>query len=218
MQIASMAWKFFFPLLIISAIFFGIGWWTVGSTILLLSLGILYFFRDPERIPPDVADAVVAPADGKLDIIEIISHPGFPDGKAIKLGIFLSIFDVHINRAPYSGEVVNIQHQPGQFMNAMDKDSSSFNECNLIELKTRAGPVCVKQIAGMVARRIVCILKKGDRIDMGQRIGLICFGSRTEIFLPTRTELKLEVGARVKGGCTLIGILGSDKRKGTTSL
>jgi len=217
MQIASMAWKFFFPFLILSAIFFGIGWWTVGSIILLLSLGVLYFFRDPERIPPDEADAVAAPADGKLDTIEIVSHQGFPDGKAVKVGIFLSIFDVHINRAPYGGEVVNMQHQPGQFMNAMDKNCSSLNECNLIEFKTRAGPVYVKQIAGLVARRIVCTLKKGDRIELGQRIGLICFGSRTETYLPSRTELKVEVGMRVKGGSTLLGILEPDKRKGTTS-
>jgi phosphatidylserine decarboxylase len=217
MQIASMAWKFFFPLLIISAIFFGIGWWTIGSAILLLSLGVLYFFRDPERIPPDVADAVVAPADGKLDTIEIVPHTGFPDGKALKVGIFLSIFDVHINRAPYTGEVVNMQHQSGQFINAMDKDSSSLNECNLIELKTRAGPVFVKQIAGLVARRIVCTLKKGERIEMGQRIGLICFGSRTETFFPSRTKLKVEAGMKVRAGSTLIGILEPDI-KGTTSL
>ena len=212
MQIATAAWKLFFLLIVISAVLFGVGWHSGGIIFLLLSLGVLYFFRDPERVPPDVEGAVVSPADGRVDTIEVISHPDFPEGKAIKLGIFLSIFDVHINRAPMSGEVVDTQYQPGQFMNAMHRDSSSFNECNLILLRTKAGPVVVRQIAGMIARRIICILKKGDRVETGQRIGLICFGSRTETYLPTRTQLKVNLGMKVRGGNTLLGILTQEKK------
>lgn len=213
MPIASAAWKFFFTLLVVSVICFGLKLWTVGSLFLLLSSGVLYFFRDPERIPPETPGAIVSPADGKLDTVEMIAHSEFPDKKALKLGIFLSIFDVHINRSPLGGEVVEIAHQPGHFLSAMNKDSSSLNECNLIKLKTEAGPIFVKQIAGLIARRIVCSLKKGDRVEMGQRIGLICFGSRTEIFLPSGTELRVQVGMNVKGGSTILGILTPDKRK-----
>lgn len=191
--------------LIALAIIFGIiKWWVVMGMFCLLTLFVLYFFRDPERIPPNISGALVSPADGKVDTIEIVEHPAFPDGKARKVGIFLSVFDVHINRAPSDGEVMETRHKSGRFLNAMNKDSSEANESNLVEFKTPWGPMFVKQIAGLIARRIVCDVKKGDPIRRGDKIGLICFGSRTEAFLPLCSEIKVKMGDRVQGGFSVI--------------
>jgi len=193
--------------LIASIVPFGLGWWTAGGIGILAALFILYFFRDPERIPPKGEDIIVSPADGKVDTVEIVEHPAFPGGRAQKVGIFLSIFDVHINRAPMDGRVVETRHRPGRFLNAMKKESSFKNESNLIALETQAGPIYIKQIAGWIARRIVCHLKKGDEVQKGARIGLICFGSRTEAFLPLHAAIKVKPGTRVTGGESVLAIL-----------
>lgn len=175
---------------------------------------VLWFFRDPERLAPDTPGAIVSPADGKLDTLEIVDHPAFPNGRAVKLGIFLSIFDVHVNRSCVKGRVSGIQHQSGRFLSAMNKKSSRENESNLIQLQTEQGPVLIKQIAGMIARRIVCRVKTGDEIGLGERIGLICFGSRTEVFLPTHVDIKVKPGCTVRGGSTLVGVFIPEQKEG----
>ena len=206
MKIASKAWTFFIPLAILSVIFFFLGWGIAGGGLALVALWVVWFFRDPERLPPDSPGAIVSPADGKLDTLEIVEHPGFSNGKAIKLGIFLSIFDVHVNRACFKGRVGRIEHQSGRFLSAMNKESSRVNESNLIQLETEQGVIFIKQIAGMIARRIVCRLKTGDEVGVGDRIGMICFGSRTEVFLPTHANIKVKPGCTVRGGSTLLGV------------
>ena len=207
MRLAPIGWKIVTPLFVLAALCFAFGWNVAAGIFVIAGLYVLYFFRDPERIPPEVPGALVSPADGKVDTVEVVDYAGFPGDRAIKVGIFLSIFDVHINRAPCDGRVVETKYKPGKFLNAMNKKSSIANESNLISLETNEGPVLVKQIAGMIARRIICPLQRGNAVKRGQRIGLICFGSRTEAFLPTETELKVKPGMHVIGGSTIIGIL-----------
>ena len=204
MRIAGGGWKFILVLLIATIVLGFAKWWTFMGMFCLLTLFVLYFFRDPKRIPPNIPGAVVSPADGKVDTIEIVPHPAFPEGKARKVGIFLSIFDVHINRAPSDGNIIETRHKSGRFLNAMNKDSSEANESNLVEFKTPWGPMFVKQIAGLIARRIICDVKKGDAVRRGDKIGLICFGSRTEAFLPLCSEIKVQMGDRVQGGFSVI--------------
>ncbi len=212
MKVASTGWKIIIPIFLLSAVCLVSGWNMAAGIALLVGLYVLYFFRDPERVPPDVPGALVSPADGKVDTVEVVDYADFPGGRAIKVGIFLSIFDVHINRAPCEGRIVDTKYIPGKFLNAMSKKSSSANESNLIAFETDAGPVFVKQIAGMIARRIICPLRRGNFVKRGQRIGLICFGSRTEAFFPTETELKVKPGMRVMGGSTILGILATPDR------
>jgi phosphatidylserine decarboxylase len=207
MPIASIGWKFFSPFLLLCALLLILGWTTAGIAVLLVGLYILYFFRDPRRIPPEGEGNIVSPADGKVDTIEVVEHSVFPGGRALKVGIFLSVFDVHINRAPLKGQVVETKHQSGRFLNAMNKNSSLVNESNLIVFETENGPVLVKQIAGLIARRILCSLKKGDAVERGDRIGLICFGSRTEAYLPVNTRIEVTCGMKVKGGSSILGVL-----------
>lgn len=204
MRIATGGWKYILILVILTIVFTLFQWWLIMGMFCLLTLFVTYFFRDPERIPPNVPGSLVSPADGKVDTIEIVEHPAFPEGRARKVGIFLSIFDVHINRAPSDGEVMETRHKSGRFLNAMNKDSSEANESNLVELKTPWGPMFVKQIAGLIARRIVCDIKKGDAVRRGDKIGLICFGSRTEAFLPLSSEITVQLGDRVQGGLSII--------------
>ncbi|MBN1900414.1 phosphatidylserine decarboxylase family protein [Candidatus Sumerlaeota bacterium] len=207
MRIVPIAWKFFALSLFFFILFLVLGWTPAAAMFLLIGSWTLYFFRDPTRIPPEGEGNVVSPADGKVDTIEVVDYAGFPDGKAIKVGIFLSIFDVHINRAPLKGRVAEMKYQHGSFLNAMNKDSSFQNENNLIVFETEQGPIQVKQIAGMIARRIICSLKQGENVERGEKIGLICFGSRTEIFLPTGAQLNVSCGMKVYGGTSILAVL-----------
>jgi phosphatidylserine decarboxylase len=207
MHFSRIAWRFFLPLLAVSILLFITGWWTAGAVFILGAFFILFFFRDPERIPPSEKGALVSPADGRVDVVEEVEHSPFPGGKAVKVGIFLSIFDVHINRAPADGRVMETRHRSGSFMSAMRKKSSEANESNLIVFETPQGTICVRQIAGLIARRIICNLKKGDHVRRGDKIGLICFGSRTEAFLPSNALIKVKPGMRVKGGSSIIAFL-----------
>jgi len=207
MEIEPTAWKFFLPLAVISICLILLGAFIPAGLVLLVALWVLWFFRDPVRIPPSGEDLLLAPADGRIDTLEEVEHAAFPGGKAIKLGIFLSIFDVHINRAPCRGRVKETRHKRGRFLSAMNRDSSHENESNLIVMDTEAGPVHVKQIAGMIARRIVCPLKRGDDVYRGDKIGMICFGSRTEIFLPLSSRICVRPGMKVAGGETILGRL-----------
>jgi phosphatidylserine decarboxylase len=168
---------------------------------LLLAVFFLWFFRDPARAVPQGAGLFVSPADGKVSAADWISTA---NGNRLRLSIFLSVFDVHVNRAPDSGVVTGIGYRKGMYMNAMDPRSSVSNEQNLIEFNGEYGPIAVKQIAGLLARRIVCTIKEGERVERGQRIGLIKFGSRVDVLLPAEVELKVRVGDRVKGGSSVL--------------
>ncbi len=178
----------------------------------LLCLFVLYFFRDPRRVAPEGDDVVVAPADGKITEIVECEEDEFIQGPALKISIFLSVFNVHINRSPFKGRVAYMQYHPGEFMNAMSGDSSHRNENNAIGIETEgARPVklLVKQIAGLIARRIVCACRVGDTLATGEKIGMIKFGSRTDLFVPKDAEFELavQVGQTVAAGETLLGRL-----------
>lgn len=178
-------------------------WLGLCSTILLG--WVFYFFRDPERQPPsDSPEWVLAPADGTVMEVGLSDEPLFFEGTAQKVSIFLSLFDVHVQRSPYQGQVQFLKYRPGSFAPAFLKDVEE-NEYNFIGLSTNYGPVGVKQISGILARRIVCWPKLGDELATGRRLGLIKFGSRVDLFLPVEAEILVAPGQKVNGGQTIIG-------------
>ncbi|MFI5403033.1 MAG: phosphatidylserine decarboxylase [Planctomycetota bacterium] len=171
-----------------------------------LAAFVFSFFRDPERKPPGGPDAAVAPADGTVTDIEEVDEPHFLGGKALRIGIFLSVFNVHVNRAPLEGKVKKVRYSPGRFLDARDPRCKSENESNLVGFEGARGPFAIRQVAGLIARRIVFPLKEGDPVARGQRMGMIKFGSRTELLVPAGARVKVEtaVGRKVKGGETVI--------------
>lgn len=175
---------------------------------------VLNFFRDPERLIPSGENLIVSPADGTVTHVDEVDDPGFIGGKALRVSIFLSIFNVHINRAPCAGTVAYRKYKKGQFVTAMRADSSHLNEMMDFGLTTpdpRVPKVLVRQIAGIAARRIVCELPEGTALARGERYGMIKFGSRTEIFLPVASQVSWRVkpGDKVQGGATVLGELPS---------
>jgi phosphatidylserine decarboxylase len=168
----------------------------------LLAAFVAFFFRDPERHPPDDPKLLVSPADGK--VVYVGSGEG-SESEKLKISIFLSIFDVHINRSPLSAVITNVRYTPGRFLAAYRAAASRENEQNEMELADEDWKVIVRQIAGVVARRIVFNKKTGDRLERGERFGLIQFGSRTDILLPPEVEVRVKVGDRVKGGESVLG-------------
>jgi len=169
---------------------------------------IAWFFRNPERTAPDIKGAVLAPADGKIIKVESLDDsPHFPE-RCNKISIFMSVFNVHVNRIPFSGTVSAIRYNPGKFISANLDKASLDNEYNAVTLTTDRGKrICFVQIAGLIARRIICNLKPGDRVAKGDRFGLICFGSRLDIYLPERTRIQVENGQKVRAGTTVLGML-----------
>jgi phosphatidylserine decarboxylase len=174
---------------------------------LFLAGFVAFFFRNPQRVVPDMPGAVVSPADGKVIGISQTEMPGFTE-PLVKVSIFLSIFNVHINRSPLAGRVEAVDYSPGKFKAAFADKASSDNEHNTILLAGEQARVMVKQIAGLIARRVVCWIKPGEQVARGERIGLIRFGSRVELFLPAKiTQLKVNEGDVVKGGETIIALI-----------
>ena len=167
-----------------------------------------YFFRDPERTIPQEPGAVVAPADGRVMIAGPSDGRWAPAGSWTQITIFLSPIDVHINRSPVAGTITRIDYRPGTFLPAYD-EASNDNELNEIWLDHAGRTVVVRQVVGILARRIVCRVRTGDHVERGERIGLMKFGSRMDVFLPPGAELRTEVGARVTGGETVIATLGN---------
>jgi len=171
----------------------------------LLAAFFLWFFRDPNRIVPTDPGMVVSPADGKVEEAEWIETTG---GSRVRVTIFLNVFDVHVNRCPVGGTVTLMEYREGAFLNAMKPESAVHNEQTLITIDTGSGyEVSFKQIAGLLARRIICNLRVGDRVERGQRMGLIKFGSRTDVLLPANAELRVKPGQRVKGGSSIIAYI-----------
>ncbi|MFZ2083024.1 MAG: phosphatidylserine decarboxylase family protein [Candidatus Sulfotelmatobacter sp.] len=171
---------------------------------LLLALFFLWFFRDPERSIPDAADAVVSPADGKVTDVSWVT---VGTEKHLRISIFLSVFDVHVNRSPIAGFVREVRYQRGKFLNAMNQASAEENEQNIVRVEGDGQTVVFKQIAGLLARRIVFHPKVGDRLERGQRVGLIKFGSRTDVILDSAANVKVKVGDRVRGGASVLAHL-----------
>ncbi|HUO14155.1 MAG TPA: phosphatidylserine decarboxylase family protein [Verrucomicrobiae bacterium] len=182
-----------------------LGWTTQpawGIPPLFLAYFFLWFFRDPERKIPQEAGALVSPADGKItDIVKI------DDGRQTRISIFLSVFDVHVNRSPVSGVIRDVRYHRGKFLNAMNEASAEENEQNVVTVEGDGQTVVFKQIAGLLARRIVFHPKVGDRLERGQRVGLIKFGSRTDVLFDTSAQLNVKIGDRVKGGASVLAYL-----------
>lgn len=184
----------------------------------LLTLFTVFFFRDPFRTFAEAPDILISPADGKVIAIEHGTEHPFIGGDYQKLSIFLSVFDVHVNRIPASGVVDFVKYNPGKFFAAFQEKASTQNEQTEIGMTTAHGRKLVfKQIAGLVARRIVCNLEAGDTVTAGERFGLIRFGSRTELFLPADAELEVQIGDHVVGGKTVVGYLRSITNPGPAS-
>jgi phosphatidylserine decarboxylase len=171
---------------------------------LLLAAFFLWFFRDPPRRITSAPGAIVSPADGVVTEAEWVETT---QGSKLRISIFLNVFDVHVNRAPIAGTVTLVEYREGGFLNAMAPESSLTNEQTLIQIAGDGCEVSLKQIAGLLARRIVCNLKEGDNVARGQRIGMIKFGSRCDVLMPAEATLKVRTGSRVKGGATVIAQL-----------
>jgi phosphatidylserine decarboxylase len=185
------------------------GWlgWPVAATVFgALTLFTAWFFRNPRRTIPQGPGLIVAPGDGKVIAIDEEYEPRFLKERSIRLSIFLNIFDVHVNRIPCEGTVEDVIYQPGRFVAANRPEASLRNEQNALMLRTAGGAkvLCV-QVAGIIARRIVCWVSPGETVQRGERFGLIRFGSRMDTFLPLGTALRVAVGDRVKGGETVVG-------------
>jgi len=183
-----------------AALFFGL-WW-LGGLLGLLAAFMAYFFRDPRREAPAESDLVVSPADGRVTRVERVSAA--PDSPTV-VSIFLSPFDVHVNRSPIAGTVLDVTYTKGRYVMATRDDASLVNEQNALTIRGEEMTVVCKQIAGVLARRIVCWKKPGDRLGLGERFGLIKFGSRTDLVLPPEVSVEVTVGQRVRGGVTIVG-------------
>ncbi|MCX7015946.1 MAG: phosphatidylserine decarboxylase family protein [Candidatus Sumerlaeota bacterium] len=210
--IAPDGWRFIGPLALLTLIAWWFGWFWIGLIPAILTGFAVWFFRDPEREAPAGDRLAVAPADGKIISVDSVDCDRFPGARATRVGIMLTVFNCHINRAAAEGVVRDVRYQRGRFHNALFDKSSEENEHNVVALDTAWGYMEIKQIAGAIARRVVCYCKPGDRLRRGQRIGLIRFGSRTEILLPAGTEIWVKKGDRVRGGASILGRL-SDSGK-----
>ena len=203
-MIVKDAFRFLPPLLAAAAVSFWLGWLTAAILLLLVSAFVAFFFRNPEREIPADPRVIVSPADGRVVRIERV-------GNVTKLSIFLSIFDVHVNRSPMAGRIEAIDYKPGKFKAAFNHAASVENERNIIMVSQGSVKLVFTQIAGLIARRIVCWKKVGDTVQKGELVGLIRFGSRVDVLFPAGTEATVERGARVRGGSTPIGVINSSK-------
>ena len=191
---------------VITGLFFYFEWFFLGVPALLLTFFICWFFRDPERFITKDEGAIVSPADGRVIVIEKVTSGEYVDTEALKVSIFMNIFNVHVNRVPSDGIVQEIKYTPGKFFNASFDKASEFNERSALTIKTKAGYTYkVVQIAGLIARRIVCKIEENTFLRRGDRYGMIRFGSRLDLYLPCDTKIIVEKGQKVKAGSSILG-------------
>ena len=203
--VAAEGWPFILPPAAAACIMAAMGWVGAAAGFAVLALAFLAFFRDPDRTAPELPGAVLAPADGRVMVLTEALDPWV--GPAVRVSIFLSPLDVHVNRAPIGGLVKNVEYVAGRFLAAYRPEASEQNERCAVSLDGERARVTVTQISGVLARRIVCRVRPGDTLRAGQRYGLIRFGSRTDLVLPRGTELRVRVGDRVRGGESVMGVL-----------
>lgn len=198
------------PFLIGAAVLLGfslwMGWFFGALLGALLLIGLLLFFRDPHRTTPNNPLALVSPADGKVICVDEAEDPCFGLGKFRRVGIFLSVLDVHVNRSPFLGTIEKTHYCAGEFLDARHLEVDIRNENQTWLLRTSRGPILVRQIAGLIARRIVGWKKQGDSVATGERIGMIRFGSRTDLYFPASCAPQVQVGQRVVGGQTILAL------------
>ena len=189
------------PPLAVSGVCFILHWYIAGAVLVFLALFVFSFFRDPERVIPSEPGAVVSPGDGRVVVVTDEENAGRP-GK--RISIFLAVWNVHVNRSPATGTITKLEYRPGKFLAAMRERASIENEQNVFTLSTDAGEMVFKQIAGLIARRVVSWKKQGDRVLRGERIGLVRFGSRVDVWLPKEAEILVKQGENVKGGSSVL--------------
>jgi len=199
-MIVKDAFRFLVPLLVSAGLAFIFGLYIAAVLVMLLAVFVAFFFRNPKREIPTDPRVIVSPADGRVVRVERV-------GNVTRLSIFLSIFDVHVNRSPMAGQIEAIEYRPGKFKPAFNHAASVDNERNIIMVTQGNVKLVFTQIAGIIARRIVCWKKVGDRVGKGELIGLIRFGSRVDVLFPAGTEVTVERGARVRGGASVIGMI-----------
>jgi phosphatidylserine decarboxylase len=194
-------YSFGLPPLALGGASFLLHWYVTGAVLVSLAIFIFSFFRDPDRAIPAEPGAVVSPADGRVVVVTEEENAGRPGQR---VSIFLAIWNVHVNRAPASGTITKMAYRPGKFLAAMRERASFENEQNVFTLSTEAGEMVFKQIAGLIARRVVSWKREGEQVARGERIGLVRFGSRVDVWLPKGAEILVKVGENVKGGASLI--------------
>ena len=204
--IASAGYVFIIGAAFATAVLALLGLTTLTLIALVVTFCICGFFRDPDRIIPDEGGVAVSPADGKIILADTVDNSPFFSGQAMKVSIFMSVFNVHVNRVPYDGRVKEIDYYPGKFFSANLDKASLQNEHNAVFVEMgNTKPLCVVQVAGLIARRIICHIQPGDHVLRGQRFGLICFGSRLDVYLPADIKLRVTVGDKVKAGTSVLG-------------
>jgi phosphatidylserine decarboxylase len=189
--------------LLLAIIPFALGFWPISLVLVALAAFMAYFFRDPRRVAPDEAGVIVSPADGRVTRVRTL-NPDDPASAQV-ISIFLSPLDVHINRSPIAGTIENVTYTQGKFLMATKDESSLVNEQNALTIRGEEINVVCKQIAGVLARRIICWKRAGDSLELGERFGLIKFSSRTDLILPANVRVEVVEGMRVRGGATIIG-------------
>ena len=189
------------PPLLLGGIAFLAHWPIAGIPLLCFAAFVFYFFRDPERVIPVDPGAVVSPADGR---VLVITDEDYAERPGKRISIFLAIWNVHVNRSPEAGTISKMDYRPGKFLAAMRARASVENEQNVISLSTASGEMVFKQIAGLIARRVVCWKKQGDAVARGERIGLVRFGSRVDLWVPRGVDVLVAVGNHVKGGSSVL--------------
>src|SRR4029077_2384231 len=189
------------PPLVLGGVSYLLQWNVAAGVLVLLALFVFSFFRDPERVIPAEAGAVVSPGDGRVVVVTEEDHEGRP-GK--RVSIFLAVWNVHVNRSPAAGTITKMEYRPGKFLAAMRERASVENEQNVFTLSTDAGEMVFKQIAGLIARRVVSWKKQGEKVARGERIGLVRFGSRVDLWVPKEAEILVKVGENVKGGSSVL--------------
>ena len=205
--IAKEGFPFIIPLVVLTWGFCALSWFWATGLFGGLLLFVTWFFRDPERVIPEDPNAIVSPGDGK--IVEIVPEqdPLLEKDGYTRISVFLNVFNVHVNRVPIAGKILAYRYNKGKFLIAASPKASMDNEQSAILLNNGHVTLLVKQIAGLIARRIVCYAKEGDKFQRGQRYGLIRFGSRMDVFVPEGTEIKVAIGDIVSGGSSIIGYL-----------
>ncbi|MCF8069734.1 MAG: phosphatidylserine decarboxylase family protein [Desulfobacterales bacterium] len=204
--VAREGYPFIFFSGFVVAVFAILGFKCLSIIGLIVTVFICFFFRDPDRVIPNGEGMFVSPADGRIVYINRVDETPFYDGPCLKISIFMSVFNVHVNRVPYEGEIKKISYFPGKFFNASLDKASKDNEHNAVYLETTKGKrICFVQIAGLIARRIICKVQKDEHVLRGQRFGIICFGSRVDVYLPEGVKIGASVGDKVSAGSSVLG-------------